>query len=478
MNEANERGTLTPIARVSRRFGVAHMMIAVGLFAVLFSLLELFDVPSSPLAVFAYVPCVLFCVAIPLGQVFLYKGRHPRLASCLVGSRLLTFMVVGAFLWGVGPELLSHLLRGRFSFPDGAVLLLLMTGPVVLTHGVGYFLGYAIGTISAGVFLVVDRQWNAGKPDDTETDQPSQEEDVEEDDLEHPTGRWWLDWIAWSPLKWLWRGRRRPLRLTLLLVIVVACVYSLSFPFGRPFVSGRIWEIIAMSALAAIPIVALVHAVLICVDWRTVLDPVGRSTKMNMTKERMAFEVRRVSPFKPAPPPKRVPIMGVPRNFATGHLLAFVTLFALMFSLLSYQDANPAWYVAWGLFITGVILGQMFLYGGKEPRLASCIAGAIAAPVSFDVAVAMLAHPEPAWGDVIAVAFGSAIPAAIIGVGLGYLTGTVCAGIFLLTERAWDAGKIVEDEPSVAKLVSDETEGQPGPAKQDVPVDDDPWSRD
>lgn len=68
----------TPIARVSRRFGVAHMMIAVGLFAVLFCLLELFDVPSSPLAVFAYVPCVLFCVAIPLGQVFLYKGRHPR----------------------------------------------------------------------------------------------------------------------------------------------------------------------------------------------------------------------------------------------------------------------------------------------------------------------------------------------------------------------------------------------------------------
>lgn len=192
-----------------------------------------------------------------------------------------------------------------------------------------------------------------------------------------------------------------------------------------------------------------------------------------MTKERTAIEVRRGSPFQPAPPPKRVPIVGVPRNFATGHLLAMVTLFALMFSFLSYQEANSAWYVAWGLFITGVILGQMFLFGGKEPRLASCLAGAIAGPLSFTVAVAMLWHSEPDWGEVIAVAFGAAIPAAIIGVGLGYLTGTVCAGIFLVTGRAWDAGKIMEDEAGVAKPTSEDVK-----AYQDAPEEDDPWSRD
>ncbi len=449
------------------------MMIAVGLFAVLFSLLELFDVPSSPLAVFAYVPCVLFCVAIPLGQVFLYKGRHPRRASCLVGSRLLTFMVVGALACAAGPELLRDIAHGWFSVRDWAVLLFLMTALGSLAYGVGLFLGYAVGTISAGVFLVVDRQWNAGKPADAETEQLSQEDCIEEDDLEHPTGRWWLDWIAWSPLKWLWRGRRRPVRMALLIAIVVGCLFSLALLFFGRLLSGPAWDRVAVSALVATPIIALVLTVLIQGVWRSIVDPVASNTETNMTKQRMAVQVRLGSPFKPAPPPKRVPIVGVPRNFATGHLLAMVTLFALMFSLLSYQDANPAWYVAWGLFITGVILGQMFLYGGKEPRLASCIAGAIAAPISFDVAFAMLTDPGPRWGDVIGVAFGSAIPAAIIGVGLGYLTGTVCAGIFLLSERAWDAGKIVEDETRVAKTVSED-----GKAQQDVPEEDDPWSRD
>ena len=85
----------------------------------------------------------------------------------------------------------------------------------------------------------------------------------------------------------------------------------------------------------------------------------------------------------------------------------------------------------------------------------------------------MMTDPGPSWGDVIGVAFGSAIPAAIIGVGLGYLTGTVCAGIFLLTERAWDAGKIMEDETGVAKPTSAD-----GKAYQDAPEEDDPWSRD
>ena len=340
--ERFRKPTLTPIARVSRRFGVGHMMVAVGLFAVLFSLLELFDVPSSPLAVFAYVPCVLFCVAIPLGQVFLYKGRHPRLASCLVGSRMLTFMVVGALVCTVGPELLRDIGHGWFSVRDWAILLFLMTALGSLAYGVGLFLGYAVGTISAGVFLVVDRQWNAGKPADAETDQLSQEDCFEEDDLEHPTGRWWLDWIAWSPLKWLWRGRRRPVRMALLIAIVVGCLFSLALLFFGRLLSGPAWDRVAVSALVATPIIALVLTVLIQGVWRSIVDPVGSNMETNMTNERMAFEVRRGSPFKPAPPPKRVPIVGVPRNFATGHLLAFVTLFALMFSLLSYPGGQSS----------------------------------------------------------------------------------------------------------------------------------------
>ncbi len=70
-----------PIAGVSRRFNVGHLLVAVGLFAVLFCFLRLLRAPPA-----AYVLCALFCVAISLGQMYLYQGRQPRRASCLVGG--------------------------------------------------------------------------------------------------------------------------------------------------------------------------------------------------------------------------------------------------------------------------------------------------------------------------------------------------------------------------------------------------------
>ncbi len=179
-------------------------------------------------------------------------------------------------------------------------------------------------------------------------------------------------------------------------------------------------------------------------------------------------------------PLNRVPIVGVPRNFATGHLLAMVTLFALVFSFLAYQEAGHEWYVLWGLFIASIILGQMVLFGGKNPRVASCVVGACEAPILL---VGMLIVEEGSelvrngWIELPLVLIGYVMPAACVGMGLGYLVGTVCAGVFLVSEHKWDAGKIITAEPIVAEVVREGDETQESGLDSEGSADGDPWSK-
>lgn len=183
-------------------------------------------------------------------------------------------------------------------------------------------------------------------------------------------------------------------------------------------------------------------------------------------------------------PPDRVPIAGVPRNFATGHLLAMVTLFALLFSLLAYKEAGREWYVVGSLFIVAVILGQMFLFHGREPRRASCVVGACTMPLL--VPVLLIAKESPdllgggwanAVGTLVATTVGAAGPAALLGAICGYLVGTLCAGIFLVTERRWDAGKIIENRPIVAEVIEeDEPTGANSPESA-ASREWDPWAK-
>ena len=147
----------SPIVGVSRRFGVGHMLVATGLFAIVFGFLQYADASLATYALWAF-----FCTAIPLGQVFLYQGRDPRRASCLVGSRLLPALRLSSWIYLLAKEAME----GRWTTLDlslaaeGTLFIALMT---ILSMALGYGLGYMIGTISAGVFLVLDRRWDAGK---------------------------------------------------------------------------------------------------------------------------------------------------------------------------------------------------------------------------------------------------------------------------------------------------------------------------
>lgn len=256
-------GGHVPIVSVSRRFSVGHMMVAVGLFAVLFSLLEGLGVRELGNPTLVYPACMLFCAAIPLGQVLLYQGRRPRLASCLVGARLLPPLCLLPVLVEVIPDVgrlnAEDLVFGGFQLGFFAVLL----------TGVGYFFGYLIGTVSAGVFLVLDRKWDAGRSiSDGVEDRETGNELRQETSPIPPTGWWWFDWIAWSPAVWLWKGRHRPWRNA----IVVTAATTVLLLIGLLFSWRTIpWPVYLAATAVAAPLIGLAVSGLVLAPWRVTL---------------------------------------------------------------------------------------------------------------------------------------------------------------------------------------------------------------
>jgi hypothetical protein len=233
-------------------------LVTVGLFAVLFGFLRMSDAPLV-----AYVPCALFCLAIPLGQVFLYEGRQPRRASCLVGARLLPLLYIGALAVFRFQDLVRE-----FRYHESEFVVVALTLVIFLTAS-GYLLGYCIGTLSAGVFLVVDRRWDAGKrADGVSKGAESCGASVTATSRIPPTGKWWLDWIAWSPVLWFWQNRRRPVRIAIVLTVLSSSLYLL----GILFLGGsRLPHAYLLGAGVLMPLIGLTLSGLLVAGWRAMV---------------------------------------------------------------------------------------------------------------------------------------------------------------------------------------------------------------
>jgi Leucine Rich Repeat (LRR) protein len=253
----------SPVVGVSRRFTVAHMMVAVGLFAVLFSFLQFLG--AAPVM---YVPCVLFCVAVLLGQMFLYQGREPRRASCVVGSRLLPVFVIVPVVVPQLPWALGRLGAGWLGFVDFTFVSFLVVLSAVLLAILGFVLGYTLGTISAGVFLLLDRQRDVGQISESTLEASDGNGGRSEAQPLGPTGKGWLDWVAWSPLGWSWRGRDHVWRNSLLWTVLFALPLLLLFPIGLRILGGN-----ASLAIVAVvpPLFGLAMAGLFFAGWRASL---------------------------------------------------------------------------------------------------------------------------------------------------------------------------------------------------------------
>lgn len=129
---------------------------------------------------------------------------------------------------------------------------------------------------------------------------------------------------------------------------------------------------------------------------------------------------------------------GVPRQFGLAILFLMVTLYALLFSSMRLLDCDPVTFIVVAILVTGVGLGQMFLFGGKYPRAASIWIGGCLFPaeiLAVHVGGWLLDPNATVSVDGIALAFARVVLSIPGGAFFGYLFGGLTAGVFLLLDR-------------------------------------------
>ncbi len=134
-------------------------------------------------------------------------------------------------------------------------------------------------------------------------------------------------------------------------------------------------------------------------------------------------------------PPKD--IYSVPRRFDLASILVVTTAYALLLTALKQLGANEFWMAYIAGLVTWVAAAQVVLFRGNNPRAASWIAGAVycgVLPVLFMTWQSWFGRRAvtPAF---VVVTF----PAVLSGAVLGYLSGAVAAGLFLVIDlvRHW-----------------------------------------
>ena len=124
----------------------------------------------------------------------------------------------------------------------------------------------------------------------------------------------------------------------------------------------------------------------------------------------------------------------VPQRFGMSAILGIMTALSLLFGIFRLMNAAPVMYLFFGVEALLICVVQMF--HGKTPRIASAIAGAIILPAFLIVAAVYASHrPRGSfdWDDLLGIACMclSSLP---IGAFLGYITGTLAAGVFLVMD--------------------------------------------
>ncbi len=130
------------------------------------------------------------------------------------------------------------------------------------------------------------------------------------------------------------------------------------------------------------------------------------------------------------------PAYGAQRVFDLFTLMAITLAFGLLFGAMKALNAIPEVFFGVTTFVTFVGIGQMLLFGGKSPRLASVVGG----PIALSLTIVLLAgwYGQGAiWGAVCAL---------IPGIPAGYLAGGLVAGVFLIADSLRDRFSRPADE--------------------------------
>ena len=130
---------------------------------------------------------------------------------------------------------------------------------------------------------------------------------------------------------------------------------------------------------------------------------------------------------------------GMPRRFGVGKLMAITALFAVLFGLMKWADFHPIAFPAVGVFVGVVGVAQALLFGGKKPRLASMLAGAVLFPfVGAGTYIIVYGIEGRRLALEACLDPGALAGAGILGVIFGYLAGGLVAGLFLGDARDRD----------------------------------------
>ena len=140
--------------------------------------------------------------------------------------------------------------------------------------------------------------------------------------------------------------------------------------------------------------------------------------------------------------------VGAPRRFGIGVMLLMMTMYAVLFAFMQVMGTPPVVFAFIAIFVTGVGFAQMALFGGKYPRAASIWAGAFLLPIQVGALIIwnmLYLDAEPVIMT-IAITIAVAVPCIPLGVFLGYLSGGLTAGVFLLIEKYWKKEEPIEAE--------------------------------
>ncbi|MCC6509290.1 MAG: hypothetical protein IT423_09295 [Pirellulaceae bacterium] len=151
--------------------------------------------------------------------------------------------------------------------------------------------------------------------------------------------------------------------------------------------------------------------------------------KLRLVWKALFFEAARNELLGTGPVEK---IYSVPRRFDLATLFVVSNAFALLFALLAFIGYDSLTKLLWFAYISGVGVSQAVLYAGRAPRLSSVVSGGVllailGAPVSEDLDFGSIFSP---------------LMMLIFGLPIGYLSGAVIGGVFLIADKLrnyWDS---------------------------------------
>jgi hypothetical protein len=148
-----------------------------------------------------------------------------------------------------------------------------------------------------------------------------------------------------------------------------------------------------------------------------------------VVEELLAHRINCVPPTKPSPK-----IYSAPRHFDLATIFAVTSAYSLLFGAMSGLRFPPIACVTVAGFISLVGVGQAMLYGGKQPRKASALAGAIIYAVVQSVMIYASSIPQsaPSTSILMLLVFAQGLIAGAI---CGYIAGVMVGGIFLVADN-------------------------------------------